>query len=55
MGLLEAAAERKLPFSPIFNESVAMPGKAAKVILTEKQQVILIGSPRLSKTATVRN
>lgn len=41
MSLLEKGFGRRLLFSPILNESYAMPGKAAKVIVSEKQQAIL--------------
>jgi transposase len=40
--LLEKAIGRKLFFSPILAESIAMPGKAAKVTVTEKQHAILL-------------
>jgi transposase len=40
--LLEKSIGLKLLFSPILTESIAMPGKAAKIIVTEKQHAILL-------------
>ena len=39
--LLEKGIERRLYGLPIFKQGFVMPGKAAKVIVTEKQQAIL--------------
>jgi transposase len=50
--LLAATIGRKLLFSPILTESIAMPGKAAKVNLTEKQQAILLKFAK-AKTSAV--
>lgn len=46
------AIGRKLLFSPILFESVAMPGKAAKVTVTEKQHAILLKFAK-AKSSTV--
>ena len=42
---------RKLPFSPILSESIAMPGKAAKVTVTERQNAMLLKFAKAKSSA----